>query len=86
MLNMFTQPSICILGEKDSSCFIVERFDKLKNNQNLILKVVDGGNHSLELEKDTIKFIEILKSVTSDINEFFIIRLWRNKDLRKSYH
>ncbi len=86
MLNMFTQPSICILGEKDSSCFIVERFDKLKNNQNLILKVVDGGNHSLELEKNPIKFIEILKSVTSDINEFFILRLWRNKDLRKSYH
>ncbi|WP_250886780.1 hypothetical protein [Bacillus sp. SM2101] len=74
------------MGEKDSSCFIVERFDKLKNNQNLILKVVDGGNHSLELEKNPIKFIEILKSVTSDINEFFILRLWRNKDLRKSYH
>jgi hypothetical protein len=30
-----------IFGEKDSVCFIVERFEKLKNNQNLILKV-DG--------------------------------------------
>ncbi|MGM7680991.1 alpha/beta hydrolase [Cytobacillus sp. Hm23] len=61
---------LCIFGEKDSSCFIVERFDELKNNQNLILKVVDGGNHSLELDKDPIKSIDILKSVICDINEF----------------
>lgn len=61
---------LCIFGEKDSFCFIVERFEKLKNNQNLILKVVDGGNHSLELDEDPIKSIEILKSVISDINEF----------------
>ncbi len=60
---------LCIIGDKDS-CFIVERFEKLKNNQNLILKVVDGGNHSLELDKDPIKSIEILKSVISDIDQF----------------
>ncbi|MGI8386607.1 alpha/beta family hydrolase [Robertmurraya sp. P23] len=61
---------LCIFGEKDSFCFIEERFEKLKDNQNLILKVVDGGNHSLELEKDTISSIEMLKSVISYINEF----------------
>ncbi|WP_108668759.1 alpha/beta family hydrolase [Peribacillus acanthi] len=61
---------LCIFGEKDSFCFIVDRFEKLKNNQNLILKVVDGGDHSLELDKEPIKSIEILKSVISDINEF----------------
>ncbi|WP_240620217.1 alpha/beta family hydrolase [Peribacillus acanthi] len=61
---------LCIFGEKDSFCFIEDRFEKLKNNQNLILKVVDGGNHSLELDKEPIKSIEILKSVISDINEF----------------
>lgn len=60
---------LCIIGDKDS-CFIVERFEKLKNNHNLILKVVDGGNHSLELDGEPIKSIEILKSVISDINEF----------------
>lgn len=61
---------LCIFGEKDSFCFIVERFEKLKNNQNLILKVVDGGNHSLELDEEPIKSIEILKSVITAINEF----------------
>jgi len=61
---------LCIFGEEDSVCFITERFEKLKNNQNLILKVVNGGNHSLELDKEPINSIEILKSVISDINEF----------------
>ncbi|WP_232311181.1 alpha/beta hydrolase [Robertmurraya korlensis] len=36
---------LCIIGDKDS-CFIEDRFVRLKNNPNLILKVVDGGNHS----------------------------------------
>ncbi|MEH6945014.1 alpha/beta hydrolase, partial [Bacillus sp. JJ722] len=53
---------LCIIGDKDS-CFIVERIEKLKNNLNLILKVVDSGNHSLELDEEPIKSIEILKSV-----------------------
>ncbi|USK61812.1 hypothetical protein [Peribacillus asahii] len=61
---------LCIFGEKDTFCFIVERFEKLKVNQNLVLKVVDGGNHSLELDKEPIKSIKLLKSVISDINEF----------------
>ncbi|OIK09872.1 alpha/beta hydrolase [Bacillus sp. MUM 13] len=61
---------LCIFGEKDSVCFIKERFEILKSNQNLLLKVVDGGNHSLELDKEPIKSIEMLKGVISDINEF----------------
>jgi hypothetical protein len=60
---------LCMIGDKDS-CFIEERFEKLKNNQNLRLKVVEGGNHALELEKEPIQSIEILKSVISAINEF----------------
>jgi hypothetical protein len=61
---------LCIFGEEDRVCFIVERFEKLKNNKNLILKVVEGGNHNLELDKEPIKSIEIVKNVISDINEF----------------
>ncbi|WP_282142524.1 alpha/beta hydrolase [Cytobacillus oceanisediminis] len=60
---------LCIIGDRDS-CFIEERFEKLKKNQNLILKVVEGGNHSLELDEEPIKSIEILKGVISNINEF----------------
>jgi hypothetical protein len=61
---------LCIFGEKDYSCFIVERFETLKNNPNLLLKVVEGGNHNLELDEEPIKSIEILKSVMLDISEF----------------
>lgn len=61
---------LCIFGEKDHFCFIEERFEKLKNNQNLILKVVDGGNHRLEIDKEPIKSIDLLKSVISDIDAF----------------
>jgi hypothetical protein len=61
---------LCIFGEKDSFCFILERFEKLKDNQNLILKVVEGGNHSLELDKDPMNSIEMVKTVISYINEF----------------
>jgi hypothetical protein len=60
---------LCIIGDKDT-CFIVDRFETLKNNDNLILRVVDGGNHSLELDEEPIKSIEILKSVIFEINEF----------------
>lgn len=60
---------LCIIGDKDP-CFIAERFESLTENPNLICKVVDGGNHSLELDEDPIKSIEILKSVMIDISEF----------------
>ncbi|MCM3602746.1 alpha/beta hydrolase [Robertmurraya korlensis] len=60
---------LCIIGDEDS-CFIAERFERLKDNPNLICKIVDGGNHSLELDVDPIKSIDILKSVIVDISEF----------------
>lgn len=60
---------LCMIGDKDS-CFIVERFESLKNNPNLLLKVINGGNHSLELDEDPIKSIDLLKSVMIDISEF----------------
>ncbi len=64
------QKGLCIFGGEDHFSFIVERFEKLKGNHHLTLKVVDGGNHSLELDENPIKSIEILKSIISDINEF----------------
>ncbi|MGY3718483.1 alpha/beta hydrolase [Sutcliffiella cohnii] len=60
---------LCIIGDSDS-CFVVDRFEKLKNNDNLLLKVVKSGNHGLELDGDPIKSIELLKDVITAINEF----------------
>lgn len=64
------QKGLCFFGEKDRVCYIEERFEQLKNNRNLILKVMNGANHNLELDRDPIKSIERLKSVISDINGF----------------
>ncbi|WP_409304971.1 alpha/beta hydrolase [Peribacillus sp. SCS-155] len=61
---------LCIFGEKDNVCFILDRYEQLKNIHNLILKVVDGGNHNLELDREPIQSIEMLKGVMSVINEF----------------
>lgn len=61
---------LCVIGEKDYFCFIEERFEKLKTIPNLTFHVVEEGNHSLELENDPIKSIEILKNVISYLNEF----------------
>jgi hypothetical protein len=61
---------LCIFGGNDHTCFSLDRFEKLKTNQNLILKVVEGGNHNLELDEDPIKSIEILKNIISDIADF----------------
>lgn len=61
---------LCVIGEKDHFCFIEERFEKLKTIPNLTFHVVEEGNHSLELENDPIKSIEILKNVISYLNEF----------------
>lgn len=60
---------LCIIGDKDP-CFIEDRSERLKNNHNLTLKVLEGGNHGLELDKEPIKSIDLLKRVISDMNEF----------------
>lgn len=63
------QRGLCIIGNQDI-CYVPERFEALQNNPNLQLRMVEGANHGLELEKEPIKSIELLKSVISDINEF----------------
>lgn len=61
--------SLCIIGDKDP-CFIKERFEQLKNNHNLTLSLIDGGNHALELDNDPIESIDILKNVMVEIAGF----------------
>ncbi|MBM7660239.1 hypothetical protein JOC85_001006 [Bacillus mesophilus] len=60
---------LCIIGDKDF-CYIKECFEQLKHKQNLLLKVVQGGDHSLELQGEPIQSIDVLKNVISAIDEF----------------
>jgi len=63
---------LCIIGENDRHCFIPERVETLRNQPNLSVKLVDGGNHSLEIEGDPIRSIGILKEVISEIQQFVV--------------
>ena len=60
---------LCLIGDKDT-CFIEDRYEKLKTNQHLQFKLVEGANHSLELDGEPIESIETVKSVISAINDF----------------
>jgi hypothetical protein len=60
---------LCIIGDQDPF-FTWERIEKLKMNPNLSIRVVEGGNHSLELSGDPIHSIDLLKDIISDINHF----------------
>ena len=68
MLNS-NNKGLCIIGDKDP-CFIKDRFERLKSNYHLQIKLIEGTNHSLELDGKPIESIEIVKSVISTINDF----------------
>ncbi|MFN7252407.1 MAG: alpha/beta hydrolase [Anaerobacillus sp.] len=68
-MNNTNNRGLCIIGDKDR-CFIIDRFEELNKNTKLTLKVIQGGNHSLELGDEPIESIDILKKVILDINEF----------------
>ncbi|MCP1156701.1 MULTISPECIES: alpha/beta family hydrolase [Bacillus] len=60
---------LCIIGDQDPF-FTWERIERIKGNPNLSIKVVEGGDHSLELSGDPIQSIDLLKNIISDIRQF----------------
>ncbi|MDH5160033.1 hypothetical protein [Heyndrickxia oleronia] len=68
LLNNKNQ-ALCIIGDKDP-CFIYEKFEEIKNNNRLKTSLIEGANHSLEIEGDIFKSIEVLKDVMVKIDEF----------------
>jgi hypothetical protein len=60
---------LCIIGDQDPF-FTWERIERIKENPNLSIKVVEGGDHSLELSGDPIQSIDLLKNIISDIQHF----------------
>jgi hypothetical protein len=60
---------LCIIGDQDPF-FTWERIERIKDNSNLSINVVEGGDHSLELSGDPIQSIDLLKNIISDIQHF----------------
>ncbi|UII55532.1 alpha/beta hydrolase [Cytobacillus spongiae] len=62
---------LCVIGDQDP-CYLEERYEKLKSNLKLTLKLVDGGNHSLELDQQPITSIDCVKDVMTSIQMFVL--------------
>ncbi|HLO11738.1 MAG TPA: alpha/beta hydrolase [Pseudoneobacillus sp.] len=61
--------ALCIIGDKDP-CYIYEKFEEIKKNNQLKTSLIEGVNHSLEFERDIFRSIEVLKDVMIKINQF----------------
>lgn len=64
-----SQKGLCIIGDSDP-CYINERFEELKGNKKLFLNLIEGANHSLELENNIYESIDLLNKVIKIIDEF----------------
>lgn len=60
---------IAVIGS-DDPCFIKERFEEIRNNQNVTLHLVEGANHGLELKDNILGSIDVLKDVMRIIDDF----------------
>ena len=60
---------LCFIGDNDR-CYTKERYNQLMNNPNIVSTLFPDINHSLEYDKDTVRSIEVLKSVINDIERF----------------
>ena len=60
---------LCFIGDRDE-CYINERYDVLKNNPNIISRLIPNVNHSLEYDNYSVESIDVMKSVVVDIQNF----------------
>ncbi|WP_261178148.1 alpha/beta family hydrolase [Anaerobacillus sp. CMMVII] len=60
---------LCIIGDHDR-CFIEERMKKVEMNSDLKTKIIEGADHSLELNQNPLESITILKEIISEIDSF----------------
>lgn len=63
------QRSLCFIGDNDS-CYIEERFERLRANPNLLLRLIPGVNHGLEYETDLFASMDVLKQVMKEVEAF----------------
>ncbi len=60
---------LCFIGDGDE-CYIKERYDVLKNNPNIVSRLIPNVNHSLEYDNYSVESIDVMKSVVVDIQNF----------------
>lgn len=63
------QKGLSIIGDADR-IYSEERMAMIQQNPYMVSKVVPQVGHALDVEGDTLKSIEVLKEIMSDIQEF----------------
>ncbi|OZB91251.1 alpha/beta hydrolase [Paenibacillus sp. XY044] len=63
------QRGLCFIGDNDS-CYIEERFQQLRENPKLTLRLIPGVNHGLEYETDLFPSLDVLKQVMKEVEAF----------------
>ncbi|GGI10834.1 hypothetical protein [Gottfriedia solisilvae] len=63
------QKGLCIIGDCDQ-WYNKKRFEVLKGNNILNLNLIEGANHSLEIENNIFDSIDLLKKIMNIIDKF----------------
>jgi hypothetical protein len=69
MMLFSTQNGLCIIGDEDP-CFISEKFEKLKEKENMQTLLIPGTEHSLNYSDRPVDSIDVLKKVITKISNF----------------
>ena len=69
-----TNKGLCFIDDKDRF-YIVDRFNRIKNNPNIIPKLIPNVNHILEYDDDPFGSIDVLKGILTEIEQFKKIML-----------
>lgn len=60
---------LCFIGDNDRY-YIEERYNEIKNNDNITSTLIPNVNHSLEFDNDTLGSIDVLKNIMDEIERF----------------
>jgi hypothetical protein len=69
MMLFSTQNGLCIIGDEDP-CYISEKFEKLKEKENMHTLLIPGTEHSLNYSDRPVDSIDVLKKVITKISNF----------------
>jgi hypothetical protein len=68
-LTYTPQQGLCLIGSQDRH-YSVERFSETASNDNILFRLIEGADHSLEYPGNTLESITLLKQMIQHIVEF----------------
>ncbi|WP_245827573.1 alpha/beta hydrolase [Paenisporosarcina indica] len=60
---------LCFIGDNDR-CYSEERYNQVTSNPNIVSRLFDKVNHSLEYDNNPVESIDVLKNIIHDMKHF----------------